>query len=195
MSSVIDIVNQGLTQVGASRITDLGDGTTEADLASTLYLNIKHSILRSYPWNCATRRAKLAQLTEDPINEWDHAYAWPPGCLRILQIYIGDEKARRMKSREDPAYQIEGKKVFTWEKNVYAKYIHDIDEEELDVHVEMALIARFASEVCYAVQGQNTTWTNFVGMAAQKLDEAKTTDNLEQPHERFKIDRLNTVRR
>ena len=193
MSSKIDIANQALTALGADRIISFDDEATEADVMNTIYDPVKISLLRSYPWNCATRRSRLAQSADAPANEYQYKFALPENNLRILGVYEGDYiKIRNWD--EYTEFRIEGKWLLSNSTNIFVRYIHDIAETEMDAHVEMALVAKLAAEACYPIQGVMSNYTNFVQVAELKMVEARTTDNLESGTEVFKTTRLDEVR-
>ena len=195
MTSPVDFCNQAINRLGGVPLISFEDNTAEADLCARLYDPAKRSMLRSYAWNCAIKRAKLAKRAEDPPNEWNHSFALPEDCLRVLAVYIGDDKATRQKSYTDAAYTVEGQSVYTWEENVYLKYVANILEEEMDAHLEEALVAKMAHVLAYPVTGSNTTTSQLKEEAMMALEEARTTDSQENPHDRFRVDRLRIVRR
>lgn len=193
MSSKVDVANQALTMIGADRIISFGDDTTEADVMNTVYEPVKRAFLRSYPWNCASRRARLAQLAETPENEYQYQFALPDDNLRILKVYQGDRIATRDWD-EYSEFRIEGKKLLCNRTNIYVLYIMDIPETDLDPHCEMALVAKLAAEAAYPIQGSPGNQTNLIQIAELKMVEARTTDNLESGTEIFRTDRLDVVR-
>lgn len=95
----------------------------------------------------------------------------------------------------DPAYQIEGQTVLTWEENIYAKYIREINEDEMETHLESALIAELAFRFCYPLTQSNSATDRFEQRAKDALEEARTTDSQVQPHIITRTDRLQLVRR
>lgn len=193
MSSSVEIANQALTRLGADRITSFSDETTEAKVMSTLYPASKRSLLRSYDWNCAVKREKLAQLAEAPVNEFAYQYAVPEMCLRVLDVWSGDKKPVRY-TDGTRAWVLEGKRLMTDYENIYIRYIEDVTETQLDPHVEEALVAKLAFEAAYTIQASSTAQSNFGSIYNMTLEEARTTDNLEMPHTTFDINRLRTVR-
>lgn len=193
MSSSVDIANQALTRLGADRIISFNDETTVAKVMSVLYEPTKRSLLRMYPWNCATRRAKLAQLAEPPVNEFTYQYSLPENCLRVLEVWSGEKHPSRY-TDGTRGWKVEGKRLLTDYDNIYIRFIEDVVETEFDPHVEEALVAKLAFDASYTIQASNTTQTNFATIFGTALEEAKTTDNMEMPHTTFDISRLRNVR-
>lgn len=95
MATVVGICNRALQKIGATRITGLDQGTKNANECNDAYEPLRDRLLRSHYWNFATRRAKLAQLSEVPASEWDHFYALPDDWLRTVEIHGNDAGAGR----------------------------------------------------------------------------------------------------
>ena len=193
MSSAVEIANQALTKIGADRITSFSDETTPARVMSTIYEPTKTSLLRSYPWNCAIKREKLAQLADEPLNEFPFQYQLPEGFIKLLDVWAGEQKMDRPGAAMR-AWAVEGDKLLTHDQNLNIKYVANIESQDMDAHVEEAFVAKLASEASYAIQASNTNQDALLGIYQMKLDEARTTDNLEQPHTIFRISRLQNVR-
>ena len=186
MSSQVDIANQALSKLGALPIVDFNDDTTEANQISTNYESIKKSVLRSFPWRCATRSDTLALLNVEEANTfWTHTFAWPEDCLRILDII---ENAPPYVSRV--VYESREKTVLTKRADIVAEYIADIHEPDFDAHVEQVLVWHLAKDLCYAITGSNTREQNLNAIYDRMLVEAKTTDRQEASHKTFVIDTL-----
>jgi hypothetical protein len=193
MSSKVDIANQALTRLGANRIISFDDDTTEADVMNVTYEPTKRAFLRSYPWNCASRRAKLAQLAEPPVNEYKYAFALPEDSIKIYDVFAGDYLLVREGS-ERSEFRIEGKKLLTNHTNIIVLYTYDINESLMDAHVERAFVAKLAADCCYPIQGSPGNQQTWIQLAELEMVEARTTDNLESGTEIFTTSRLNNVR-
>lgn len=193
MSNKVDIANQALTQLGADRIISFGDGTTEADVMSTLYEPVKAAFLRAYPWNFATRRAKLAQVSSEPVNEYSYQFALPEDFLKLLEAYTGDYYLYR-EPYEQSEYALEGKRILTNHENIYIKYVSNVVESEIEASAEQALAAKLAAEAAYPIQGSPSNMQTLLQISELKMIEARTNDNLEAGTEIFRTTRLNQVR-
>jgi hypothetical protein len=193
-SSKIDISNQALLLLGAAPIVSFDDNTVESNTLRVLYGPAKKQILRSYDWNCANNTVRLAELSDPPVDtRWSHAFSVPEDYIRILEvIQVGDGTTRNIGAPVE--YEVAGRKVFTNCSNVAARYIADIDEPLLDSHVEMALVARLALDLSYALTASNTRESNLNSLYEIKLNEARTTDAQERSHKKFRIDTLQIAR-
>ena len=84
MFSNLEIANQALLKLGADPIEDFADGSTQAKVMAGIYEQTKQTLLSSYPWNCATRRADLTESTDSPISGYEKQFIVPDNMLRLL---------------------------------------------------------------------------------------------------------------
>jgi hypothetical protein len=191
MSSAVDIVNQALLQLGSTQIISFDDELVEASAAKALYPTAKKQVLRSYPWRCATANERLALSAKAPIDPaWEYQHAIPDDSIRIIQVMsVADSVGFH------PSWVIEGEFIMSNEKNISAKYIRNISEPKLDAHVEMAIIARVAFDMCYTLTASQSLQTSLYQLYEAKLNEARITDRQEGSHKKFQIDALDVVRR
>ena len=187
MSSQVDIANQALSKLGALPIVNFNDDTTEANQILTNYDSIKKSVLRSFPWRCATKSTSLALLNVNEANTlWSHTFSWPEDALRIEDVV---ENAPPYNARV--VWETRGRTVLTrLSSSVVAEYISDIEEPDLDAHVEQVLVWHLAKDICYAITGSNGREQNLNAIYDRMLNEAKTTDRQEASHRTFVIDTL-----
>jgi hypothetical protein len=86
-SSVIDICNLGLFRVGTKfTITDLEEGSAEANACKAVYDSARRSAMRAFPWNFATRYTTLAQAGTSPNPLKAYAYHEPSDCLLARRV-------------------------------------------------------------------------------------------------------------
>jgi hypothetical protein len=197
MSTSIEIWNMAMMKIGADRITAFGvdsEAQMEAALGDTIYATEKRSMLRLYPWNCAIKRAALAELATAPPNQYAHAYALPSDYIRLLELRTGDMALTNINGEGVRSYVVEGKAVLTNQANIIARYVADIDESLFDAHLEEALIAKLSFESVYAIGQSATALSNFGSIYEGKVNEARTVDALENPHVVLRTDTLRVVR-
>ncbi|MCH5278080.1 MAG: hypothetical protein J1E80_09675 [Desulfovibrionaceae bacterium] len=77
--------------IGSRGIASLTENTPEAVQCGLFWDRARRAALEDYPWNFATRRARLAEkpLPEAWAGEWRHCYALPDLCLRALRVGRG----------------------------------------------------------------------------------------------------------
>lgn len=87
MASQIDICNIALSHLGDSaNITDLNEGSAQADHCRVFYPNARDVALEMGIWDFATRREVLALVADAPPSSWAYAYSLPAACLRALAV-------------------------------------------------------------------------------------------------------------
>ena len=191
MSSAVDIVNQALLMLGSNQIISFDDETVEASAAKALYPTAKKQVLRSYPWRCATKTERLARSTDTPVDpNWQYFHAIPDDSLRVLEVVMLDELAAGV-----PEWTIEGPFVMANVTPIGARFIKNIPEPELDVHVEMALVGRVAMDLSYTLTASQSREASLYQLYETKLNEARVTDRQEASHKHFHITGLDVVRR
>ncbi len=90
--TISDVVigNAALAELGASRITNLTDGSKNAGLVTIFLPLAKAFALANHDWNFATRRrADVAARSPGPSWKWLYYYAIPSDSLRIISIGKG----------------------------------------------------------------------------------------------------------
>ena len=177
MTSQVDIANRALIIVGADRITYFDDNTVEDKIINQAYDGVKKLVLRAYAWNCATKRATLALLTDAPVSEFAYKFRLPNDSLRVLKAFpVGAWASKGV----DYDWTVEGRDILSDQATLSIKYISsDVAEDALEPHVVEVIIYRLALEIAYAISASNTSLTNIEQMYMRTLDEARTTDGLE----------------
>lgn len=193
--SMVDICNQALVLVGDSGIISFNDGSTGAKLCDSLYRNTKRALLRSYPWNFAITRKQLAQDANAPANEWTYAYALPAKCLRVLDVYVGDDLIAPKAHYDELKYALEHDRILTHQRNIFLRYVEEVDEDRFDPAFADALAYELAYRFAYPLNASNTLKRDLFNEARIVMQRARSADNLESPRKSLRASRLKTVRR
>lgn len=88
MSSVVDICNQALANLGDSAtITSIDppEGSPQAEHCARFYPMALSTLLEAHNWSFSTRRGTLAQVT-NPSSTWEYAYAKPSNCITMIAV-------------------------------------------------------------------------------------------------------------
>ena len=179
MASNVEICNNALYMLGAQAILALTDDNERARLCNGRFVYNRDSLLRSYNWNFAMKRATLARSTTEPEWEYDYLYTLPtnPLCLRVVSM------------EEDYKYKIEGRYIATDATTCNILYIGQItDPNEMDTMFREALSARIAADICYPLTGNSSQQDLMLKLAEQKLRLARSTDAQEGSPEVFTTD-------
>ena len=92
MSSEVEICNLALAHLGDSAtVSSINppEGSAQAEHCAKWYPVARNSLLELQEWSFATTRALLAELV-NPFPQWQHAYARPADCLKVLAILPSD---------------------------------------------------------------------------------------------------------
>jgi len=139
--SDVEIANTAIGLCGSSAFILSLDQDSEAAERCKRFLPIAtEKVLRKHDWNCATQLIRLAQNTLAPTFEYDHAYALPYNCVRVVNCYENDDYY----SSYD-RWRVVGRNVHTDMDAVYLKYIAMPDDyRDLDVLLSDAVAYELA---------------------------------------------------
>ena len=176
MASVVNMCNSALNLLGASTIANLTDDTKNARLCNQRYEPVRNRVFRSHAWNCLHKRVQLAQNTTAPIVEYDHAYALPSDCLRVLKIHNGTTDS--IASALD--YKLEGRNIVTDIDTVFVIYIAlDTDPNNYDTYLRESISHQLAADLAYAITNNATLANQYMTRADERLREARFIDATE----------------
>ena len=176
MASVVNMCNSSLNLLGASTISALTDDTKNARLCNQRYEPVRNRVFRSHAWNCLHKRVQLAQNSTAPIVEYDHAYALPSDCLRVLKIHNGSTDS--IASALD--YKLEGRNIVTDIDTVFLIYIAlDTDPNNYDTYLRESISHQLAADLAYAITNNATLANQYMTRADERLREARFIDATE----------------
>ena len=176
MASVVNMCNSALNLLGASTISALTDDTKNARLCNQRYEPVRNRVFRSHAWNCLHKRVQLAQNSTAPVVEYDHAYALPSDCLRVLKIHNGttDSIATSLD------YKLEGRNIVTDIDTVFVIYIAlDTDPNNYDTYLRESISHQLAADLAYAITNNATLANQYMTRADERLREARFIDATE----------------
>jgi hypothetical protein len=177
MASQIEICNGALIQLGASSILSLTEDSKNARVLNQRYNMVRDRVFREHPWNCLTKRIKLAQDTTAPTYEFTFAYTLPSDNLRILKFA---DIATSYAVSNDIEYKIENGKLLTDSGSVYILYVARItDTEVYDTSLVETLSAALAADIAYSITGSTTMLQLMEEKYLQKLKDARFADATE----------------
>lgn len=136
------ICNDALVEIGAARIASLSEDSATARICKEQFPIIRDELIAGHPWNFALKRANLAASTTAPVNKYARAFAIPSDCLRILEMYQGEETD----------WQVEGGYIVTDSSSMEILYISRVLEVgKYPPHVSRALALKLAANIIYAL--------------------------------------------
>lgn len=152
MASIInDIINAALLKVGATKISNLTDGSPNANFMNIRYEQVRDSALQRHPWNFAIKRTQLAQLASTPAIKFDFEYQLPTDYLRAVTVSDNDQGQGVVDHR------VEGGKILTSSDQCWLVYISRItDPNAMQPLFREYLSALLAREAAMGIANSNT---------------------------------------
>ena len=177
MPGVTDVVNKSLRLIGASPITSLTDGSTSANAADDIYTEVRDELLRSHPWNFATKRQQLARSATAPGFEFDYAYPLPSDWLRTISVHDNDAGHGTLLFREE----IVGaqRSIVASADAVYLRYVYQMTDPNLmAADFRAALAAALARDMAITLTSSSALEERMTIKADRLLARARSADAL-----------------
>lgn len=88
MTSAVQICSNALLMLGGQTISDFEEAQSSdrGRLAANLYPMARNFVLRSHPWNCATKRVILNPEAATPAFDYTYQFVLPGDWVRTLQV-------------------------------------------------------------------------------------------------------------
>src|SRR3546814_17689916 len=124
MTTEVSICSNALLRLGADPINsfdeadNFGSNIERARLCANLWPNVRRQVIRSHPWNCATKRVVLSPDAAAPAFGYANRFQMPGEWLRTLAVpldrqsearRVGKECVRTCRHRWSPAPQHKNK--------------------------------------------------------------------------------------
>jgi hypothetical protein len=169
-TSVIEICNNALIDLGEEAIASLSDNTKAARLCNQRWPAVRDAVLRAHPWNCALRQTELAASATAPGWQYESGYPLPADCLRVLSVCCG--------GAEVAAWEVQAGAILCDETGpLQVAYVTRIDDPRLyDPLLCEALTARLSATLAYPITASTSLAQAFWSMYADKLREARGVD-------------------
>lgn len=189
MNSITEICNLAISMLGVGEeIADYDDeDSEEARACRRFYEMARDNVLRDFPWSFANKIGiGLAEVEEDPNNNWAYSYRYPSDCIAFRKILSGTRNDTRQSrisfelGADDDGRLIftdmdEAEGEYTFKNENVAQYPYDFVE---------ALACRLAYLIAPRIAGGNSAnkkaeMLQLYMMAISKAQ--KTTANEQQP--------------
>jgi len=118
----IQIINIALSNLGAGNIANIDEGSEESKAAKVFYNPTRRSVLEKYNWSFATKTARLALLSEQPVD-WTFAYELPTDNIRVINI-VKETEAYSATGNIQP-FEIRGTQLLCDLEEVNIVYVYD----------------------------------------------------------------------
>ena len=177
MASDTDSANVALRLVGQTPITSITDGSVTGNVVDDLFTELLYDMLRSHPWNFATKRVQLARLSTAPTFEFDYAYAHPSDWLRTISVHDNDAGHGTVLYRTE---QVDGQNVIVSSSDaIYLRYVYKVTDHNLmSADFRRAFQLALARDLAIPLASSNTMQEVYSREASRALARARSTDAL-----------------
>jgi hypothetical protein len=177
MATSVSICSNALLMLGAKPISDFDENLDRARLASNLYESARDQVLRSHPWNCATKRVILAPMVDAPAFGYAYQFPLPGDWLRNQAV---------TDNQVNIDFKAEGRTILADVPALYLRYtFRNEDASTYDAMLIDALTLFMASRMAYPI-------TQSTSLKAEKLQEfkdliksARAVDGQDEPPQTF----------
>lgn len=177
MPGETDVVNVSLRLIGHDPIVTINDGSETGNLIDDLYTEVRDDLLRSHPWNFATKRVKLAQSSTVPTFEFDHAYPLPADWLRTVSVHHNDAGHGTILFRMESLDSQNA--IITSSDEVWIRYIfRATDPNIMTADFRRALELSLARDLSVPLASSNTLQDQLSKQANRKIAQARSIDAL-----------------
>lgn len=129
------------------------DTSTQAKAIRKHFETSLKTLLELYPWNFATKFAKLALVEDNPQPAWGYSYRLPDDCLVLRKIadsalFFDRMEYEDQKRKWIQAYDVSGKLIYSNIGNAYGEYTVDVpDDSAFPTHFGRGLSAQLALDI------------------------------------------------
>ena len=196
MPSQTDLLNDALSQIGASPITAIDDGSTNANYCQRFYPQLLESMIRAHHWNFAMARVQLAQVTPVPVFEFAYAYALPSDLLKIVEYSGADPNTTTLSLVDETfivpsVWRIEGRTLVTNDGTVKIVYLkRATDPNVWDGMFYQAMAASLASKLALAISKDGKQSVALSQLAQGLWADARASDGQEGSIQRMHVNDL-----
>ena len=157
-ASETDIANMALTMLGQQPISALTDSNNRATMANARYADVRDSVLRSHPWNCAVKRDSLAKRS-DQAPEWGYTttYVLPSDFVRLVDIEDPTQKySIEAGNQGDVTSDGNDLVMLSDASEMNIRYIYQITTvAKMDDTLKHAIATKLAAELALAITGDS----------------------------------------
>lgn len=180
MASQIEICNQALTKIGASRVISIDDDVKQARALKAIYNAKRDAELAAHPWTFAITRAQLPASVTAPAFGWARAFPLPADCLQVVEVgenyvlYVSDTRA---------LFQIEARSILCDEASpLNIRYVRRETNDGLFAPLfAEALACRLAAEIAEELTQSSSKREQAWKEHKEAIRLAKRANAIEQP--------------
>lgn len=185
------LCSQAFIGLGANTISDFDvDPVTglydsnEKTLAATRYDSIKRSELSGYQWSFCTYTVELSREVVTPPAPWTYQFLPPSDMLRIVRC--------EDTSGDGIDYELRSNKVYSDSDRVLARYMADVDEDDMPPYFQELMVARLRWEFSGPIRDEGSKQERALKEYQLARREARRTDAQSNPPSRLYTGRNST---
>lgn len=178
MAGEVEICNLALAQLGADRITNIDNPQTNNEqLCSLYYPIVRDAMLEEIDWSFTQARVVLSiPDVEKPAWGYGQQFSLPSDYSRIIDVRSND----RDNAPSDFEWRLEGNKLLCDNVKVYMRYVRsNLPTSDYSHMFKIAFAARLAAEMCIQITENETLMATLWGVFDNKMQEAKSSDQLQ----------------
>lgn len=173
MTTKTNLCNQALSLIGADSITSFEENTSTARRMRTVYDSSRKALLRLHPFQCATKRIKLAPLSVKPEFEYSYQFQLPDDLIRIINANTED-------------YVVEEDRLLSNSNQLNLVYVFDNkNEETYDSLFIECLVLYLAYKISKPITGSQGTSESYYMQCQELIKQAKAVQAQEIPSQQF----------
>ncbi|WP_414488454.1 hypothetical protein [Stenotrophomonas maltophilia] len=179
-ANAVTICSNALLSLGDRPIASFDEGQASygdldrAKLCSALYPQVRKSVLRSHPWNCAIRRVQLSPDAAPPAFGFTNRFLLPGDWLRTLAV--GD-RGVRIDFRAEGRYLLSDAVVFP------LTYIADVPENTWDAMLIDVMTGAMAARLAYPITKSAAMIETKTAELRALMQTARAVDGQDDPPE------------
>lgn len=175
MTTKFDICTRASLGLDRAEVQSFTDGTRESQLFGAFYEPLKKAELESYPWNFNRIVEKLSLEVGTPTDgRWQYRHLLPADLLSLQDVIDN--------SGHGVDYEMAKGRIFTNEKEVYAKFQRNITVvDDMPSFFQDLLVARLMNDLAEPLTGEANVIERAKANYLDFLRKARKVDTRENP--------------
>lgn len=168
MATPVSICSNALLMLGDKPIASFDEATDRARVCANLWPDVRDSVLRSHPWNCAVKRVSLLPDAAAPAFDWRYSFTLPGDFLRVMSV--GEYQ-------NEDEWRVESGKVLANYSPMLLRYIYrNENPATYDGMLVDLMTAQMAARMAYPLTQSAALAGEMSNRAAMLKREAKAVD-------------------
>lgn len=166
----VSIASRALVLLGDRPISSFDEGTTGADIATSLYESSYETLLTETRWRFAQKTAQLSRFVAAPDTGYRYKFSIPSDLLYLSKCSSYD-------------YEIYDNELHSNDIDVWADYTHRVDEANLPAYYVKALEFYLAMQFAIPLTGNTSRAQEFMAFFERQVKIARYNDSSQRPND------------